>query len=204
MNVLLNQIVSFRKLAERISPGATPGGFVCPWQEHNLHITNPNGGQSPLSPPIVLYCTIHPSPLQYKTTNKYQYKPKAMSKNNDTATEGAGDDEECVEVRLKASDFDRISAAYEVDVITREETKRPTFPIPIQVDRVFGYTEELQELLEEGNIRAIDHGEFQQCVDKLVSICGEVIRVQIEEKWFACSVVGEGGKHSWRRLSPLS
>ena len=28
------------------------------------------------------------------------------------------EDEDCIEVRLKASDFDRISAAFEVDVVT--------------------------------------------------------------------------------------
>eukprot|EP00977_Amphora_coffeiformis_P003938 scaffold790_cov119-Amphora_coffeaeformis.AAC.2 len=79
---------------------------------------------------------------------------------------------ECIEVRLKASDFDRISAAYEVIVIT-PETKRRPFTIPIRVQRAFGYTNEFQDLLKDSNIRAIDHGEFQRCADKLVSICGQ-------------------------------
>ena len=57
--------------------------------------------------------------------------------------------------------------------------------------------------MEEGNIRAIDHGEFQRCVDSWSLFVARVIRAPIEEKWFACSVVGGEGKHSFRLLSPL-
>lgn len=77
--------------------------------------------------------------------------------------------EECIEVRLKASDFDRISAVYEVDVAT-PETKRRPYTIPVHVQRAIGYTRQFERLLEKGNVRAIDHGEFQQCVDKLIEI----------------------------------
>ena len=98
---------------------------------------------------------------------------KQTARHDMTNNDDRAGDEECVEVRLKACDLYRISAAYEVDVLTPGETKRRPFTVPIQVERVFGYTQEFQEILEEGNIRAIDHGEFQRCVDKLVSICGE-------------------------------
>lgn len=81
-------------------------------------------------------------------------------------------DEECIEVRLKASDIDRISAAFEVDVVTPETLRRP-YAIPVHVQRAVGYTRDFERLLEKGNVRAIDHGEFQQCVDKLITIRDE-------------------------------
>ena len=82
-------------------------------------------------------------------------------------------DEECIEVRLKASDFDRISATFEVDVVTPETKRRRPYTIPVHVQRAVGYTGDFERLLEKGNVRAIDHGEFQQCVDKLITIRDE-------------------------------
>ena len=40
----------------------------------------------------------------------------------DGMTERDEDDEECIEDKLKASDFDRISAVFEVDVLPRDKS----------------------------------------------------------------------------------
>jgi hypothetical protein len=81
-------------------------------------------------------------------------------------------DDEFVEVRLKPSDLEKICADYAVDVITPKKTRLP-FEIPRSVPHSFGYTQEFQEILREGDIKAVDHGEFQECADKLINVCKE-------------------------------
>lgn len=78
---------------------------------------------------------------------------------------------EWVEVRLKRMHLQEVSKNYEVEYITTEARRRPfTIPVDIGVRRVFGYQQRFAETLEEGNIRAVNHGEFQKCAEKLIHV----------------------------------
>ena len=78
-------------------------------------------------------------------------------------------------IRVAKSDVDRISEQYlyhvEVVILT-PEAMRPPFTIPLGVGEPGStrYMDRFQQFIDDGDIRAVDHGEFGQCAQKLVDL----------------------------------
>lgn len=82
-----------------------------------------------------------------------------------------------IEVRLRQEDLQHISQRYHVEVVTPDATRPFTLPEAV-VDgrRAFGssrYKEMFQMRINEGNLRAVDHGEFRACAKRLVDLCAQ-------------------------------
>ena len=78
-------------------------------------------------------------------------------------------------MRIKEGDLDLISQRYHVEVVTPEERRSPfRVPLDVQERRALGssrYQQMFERFIKDGNIRAVDHGEFGQCAKKLVDLC---------------------------------
>lgn len=78
-----------------------------------------------------------------------------------------------VEVRLTAEGLERLYQSGEQIEVLTPSRRRPSFQIPTNLPRQFRYTEIFQDILRQGQVRAVDHGEFQACADKLIDVCGK-------------------------------
>ena len=79
-----------------------------------------------------------------------------------------------VRLRVRQVDLQQISQQYEVDLETPDATRPYAIPLAVGRRRAFGssrYKEMFQKKIDEGNIRAVDHGEFRQCAKRLIDLC---------------------------------